>query len=278
MTKMDNILKKLKDVLSEEDVKSFQTEVSTMIEEKASIRVDAEKVKVERLAEEYCDMKIQEGVKKVATTLIKEYDQKLDALESTLVEKLDKFLDLEITSKISEDTLKQIAVNETYGPIIMGIQSLFEHQHVALDSDGYASLRKYQEKISELTDQLAESIADKIELEESVDTAASKLLIAKKTEHMTESEKSSVFEFFSGKALNETQSKLDNFIELITETKETTSSLEANKTVISEQSGSISEDEYIAEERTINLTEKDKDIDDIANQQADIYSAANRFI
>jgi hypothetical protein len=280
MSKMDNILKKLQDVLSEEDVKSFQTDVLTLIEEKVSIKVDTEKEKVEQLAEKYCDMKIQEGIKKIAEKLIIEYDGKLDQLETTLVEKLDKFLDLEITSKISNDTLKQIAVNETYGPIIDGIQSLFEHQHVALDSDGYASLRKYQDKIGELHDQLAESIADKIELEESVEVAATKLLIAKQTDHLTESEKSKVFEFFDGKSLTETQSKIENFIELITDKAEAVTIKENSSTsVISEGvAGAISDDNYIAEEQTINVKDKDKELEEGINSQYDLLNAANRFI
>lgn len=286
MSKMDDILKKLDGVLSEDDVKSFGSEIKSLIEEKASIKIQAEKASIEKLAEEYCDIKIQEGVKKVAEKLISEYDAKVDDLEATLVEKLDKFLDLEITSKISDDMLKQIAVNETYAPIIDGIQKLFEHQHVELDSEGYGSLRKYQEEISELKDQLAESIADKIELEESVDTAASKLLISSKTEHLTESEKSKVFSFFEGKQLAETKDLIDSFVELVVEKDESSfkqsiqeSSQESGSDTISENAGVMSDEEYVTEGHDeINLKEKDKEIDEVVSGQSDIYDLASRFI
>lgn len=274
---MDKIIIQLKDVLSEEDLKSFEKDVKSLIEEKVSMQVEIEKQNIEKLAEEYCEMKIEETVKTISEILIKEYDEKLDSLEANIVEKLDRFLDLEITENISEQALKDIAINETYGPIVQGIQQLFERQYVALDTEGHAMLRDYTEKIAELEESLSDSIASKLELEETVDIAAAKLLISRKTEHLTESEKKRVFDFFDGKGLDETQTKLDSFVELIMEKEEAIQPAQISKEIMTEDTGIVSEEELIQEE-SVNLTKKDEDIDNVYNHVETMLEIANRLV
>jgi len=249
--KLKLIAEKLSEILSEEDLTQITETIEEMVTEKVTEKVAEEKVKLEILGEEYCEQKIQEGITAKEEALIEDYDKKLVDLEDVIVEKLDKFLDLEISSKISDEMLKTVAVNETYLPIVEGIKSLFEDQYVGLDCEGEKTMRRSEDKIKELEESASSIIAEKIELAESMEGLKSDLLISEKIADLTESERARVKKFCEGKKIEELTAEIDSIVEVVVESSSFSS---ANKDgVVVESVGSkdettIADDSVVAED------------------------------
>jgi len=264
MSKMKVISEKLQDLgLSSEDQTLISETIDSMVNEKVELVVEEEKQKLAKLADEFCEKKIEEGVEAEKEKLVQEYDGLLENLELELVEKLDLFLEMEISNKISEETLKSIAINETYAPIINGIKSLFEEKYVELDTEGHGLIKAKQEEVETLETQLAEALAEKMELAESAQLAAHKLLLAEKTKDLTESETTRVVEFFEGKSFDETKAKIDEFVSIV---------LESNDSVDSSDSEILSEDEIISEEECISESKVDLSDKDVELKETPTFS------
>lgn len=237
MSKIALITEKLKDVLSADDLTQIQETIEVMVQESVEAKVEAETKRVELLAEEYVEKQIAEGMEAKTAELIAEYDAKLDELESEIVENLDKFLDMEISEKISDDMLKKIAINETYEPIIEGIKNLFENQFIDLDVEGAKVLMAKDEKISELEESAATHIAEKLELNETIDALKKDLLISEKVQDLTESEKARVLKFTESRSLAELTEGIDEIVSVVTESKSVAKTDEVIQENIDEDDG-----------------------------------------
>lgn len=180
--------------------------------------------KIQEMAEGYVAKEIDEKVSEIRTQLEEEYSEKVQSLEENVVDKLDKFLDLEISSKISDELLESVAINETYAPLIKGIQSLFESQFVALDSEGSRIVESAKKDVSTLKTKLNEALSDKITLSRKIEKLQTGLLISTKTEGLTESQKERVLVMLEGKEFEEVSAKIDTVVDIITESDDVLSS------------------------------------------------------
>jgi|TARA_R110001592_G_scaffold67388_1_gene206701 hypothetical protein len=218
----------LKDVLSVEQLDEFKAEVQNTIDEK----VLSETSRIEKKAEEYVELVVEEKTETLTQKaeeyieiqlseakeeIIKEYDEKLEEMESTVVESLDRFLDNEISEKISDELVEAVAIDKQLLPLVNGIKSLFENNYVSLDTEGHSMLAKLSEEKEELEEKLSESIADKMELSELAEKAATELLIKQKSDELSIAESEKVESFFEGKSFDEVSEKIDNYIGLIQE-------------------------------------------------------------
>lgn len=227
-----DIYESLKDVLSPEQLDEFKAQVSNMVDDSVAEKVLSEQVRLEEKAEEYVNLMIAEKteeleikaeefcemqISEAKEELISEYDEKMEDFESTVVESLDRFLDSEISEGISDDLVESIAEYEALMPIVDGIKGLFESNYVALDTEGSSKLAKLQQEKEELEEQLSESIAQKMELSELAEQAATELLVKEKSEELTISESKKVATFFEGKSFDEVSEKIDGYIRLVSE-------------------------------------------------------------
>ena len=227
-----SITQKISETLSPEDMKIFESAMDKKIKEAVALMEEETKKKYDVLAEKYCTKKIEEATTTLKTKfdedltsekakLIESYDGKLANLEQKLVSRLDAFHEHEVKNLISDEVIEKIAINETYAPIVDKVRKVFADHFVAIDTDGTAQLTESQKAVKALEKQLSEAIADKIVLEEKMDKTASYLMISEKTQGLKESQKKRVVNMFKDKKFSETQSKIDSFVDLIKESKET---------------------------------------------------------
>lgn len=219
---VEEILKKFKDVLTEEDLKSFQEEITKFLTEESEKRsklLYEEKVKeLEANTEKYLD----EAKEEIKKTLIEDYDKKMEELEEKLVIALDTFCDKHIAEKISNDLISKIAINETLLPVVNGIKKVFENSHLELDTEGTGIVKKLQEEKENLSKQLSETIAEKltiieekIKLSESLEKISVKSLILEKVEGLSDEQKERVVKMFENKKFDEVKSNIDSMIDLV---------------------------------------------------------------
>lgn len=246
------IVEKFKYVLSEEDLLSVQEAIKKTISEEVKIRVEAEVDRMSIIAEEYCQKKIKARTKKLAEAMMIEKKKDLNKLEERVIDKLDRFLDLEISSKLNEDLLKNIAVNETLEPLVNGIRSLFENKFVALDSEGKGLIKKAESKAAELEEKVATLIKDKIELSETAEQAAIRLIIAEKTQNLTEKERKKVKHLCENKCFDDLYKKIDSYVEMVMEETKVKITKPTAKVVDHSESDCLTE-------QVVDLRKKDSD-------------------
>lgn len=214
---MKNILSKLKGTMTEEDLSKFETAIKDMIEEKVQLLAEAKIKFLEDKAEEFCTMEVNERLKQEKQKLIKEYDNALENFENNIVEKLDMFLESEITSNISEEAIEKISINETYRPIVEDIVKIFEEKYVSLDTEGYGILKEAKESIVKLEDDVSNTIAEKMELQTENDKLKSGVLFLEKTEGLTKDQKGKVLTMIEGKCYKDVKKTIASVIDLVVE-------------------------------------------------------------
>ena len=260
MSKITLITEKLKDVLSTDDLAKIQETITSMVDEAVLEKVEVETKRVELLAEEYVEKQVAEGMEAKTQELIAEYDERLDSLESEIVENLDKFLDMEISEKISDDLIKKIAVNETYEPIVEGIKSLFESQFMDLDVEGAKVLQASEDKLASLEESTSTHIAEKLELADEITDLKRSLLISEKVQDLTVSEKARVAKFTESRTFAELSEGIDEIVKVVTESSST-----VTNEVISEEND---QDDGIVDEQ-LGVPESDIDRDEIQESVLD---------
>ena len=247
---MKNVLEKLQDVLSAEDLKSLESGINALVKD--------EKEKIELVAEEYTKKQVAEQLEEKKKELIKEYDEKLKKLETTLVEKVDQFIDSEISSQINEDTIKKIGVNESLKPVLDDIISVLETRYVSPDLEGAKLVREAKEELENTKEEASKAIAEKIEMNEKLQEAEVKLLIVEKTSDLTEKEKERVVEFFGDKDLEEVKTKIDGFLKIVKEGQnvdEDDNDDLVNEDVVSEDDGIEDDKEEDKKEDKVEISE-----------------------
>ena len=173
--------------------------------------------KIEAYAEEYISEQVNEITEAKLAALDEEYNLAVKELEETVVSDLDRFLDIEISSKISDSLLETVAINETFKPIVNGIMSLFESNFVSLSTDSQSIVKAAESKAESYKSKLNESYSVKLALQEKIDALETNLLITNRTQNLTETNKMKVRAMFEGKGYTEVEKKIGTFIEVLEE-------------------------------------------------------------
>lgn len=216
---MNNITKKLKEILTPEDMKALEEAIQIMVDEKtskdASLLVEEEKSKLEKASHEYVERAILEETEKLQNQLKEDFEIKKEKLEEEYIEKLDSFLEHEISENISDEVLDNIAINETYKPVVEGIKKIFAEQGLELDSDGSALLKEAHKEILELKSDVDRLLEENLELNNMLEKMSIRDIINDKTEGMLPEQKSRVENMFEGKSFEEIENRIDEFVEIV---------------------------------------------------------------
>lgn len=217
-------LEVLAEQFTKQEVERIVAEKTTELEEsyvsKTELFKETAIERLQELAEGFVAKEVSDKVEEIRTKLDEEFSEKVQALEENVVDKLDKFLDLEISSKISDELLESVAINEAYAPLVAGIRDLFESKFVALDSEGTKIVAESKSEAETLKTKLNESMSKNIELVKKVESLQTGLLIATKSEGLTESQKNRVVVMLEGKSFDEVAAKIDTVIDIIAETED----------------------------------------------------------
>lgn len=209
------ITEKLKEVLNEEDLSFFKEEIKKTVNEEAQKIADLvveERInKIEEIAEEFVGKRVEEEKDK----LMEEYDEKINELEEKVVDTLDKFLNSEISEKISDDLIEREATFDVLSPVVEGIKKVFSENHVELDVEGEELAKKYADRVEKLEKDLSEAIAEKMEANENLEKIAIKKLLDEKTEGLSEEQVVYIKEVFDGKPFEKVYEEIDGMVDFV---------------------------------------------------------------
>jgi len=272
------LTEKLKDVLKPEDLVELEDGIKAMVSEQVKLRVEEKTIELEKKAEDFCEQEISKKVEEEKESLIEEYEKKMEDLENNMVEKLDKFLDTVITEQISEESIKKIALNETYEPIIEGIKDLFENKYVSLNTDGEQLVKEQKDEVSRLKDENSKLIKEKIELSELAESGAIKLLIAEKTDGLTDTQKERVNTFCENKTFDEVESQIDSFVEIVEEKNDDSEKETLDETVDSNNSDKDSGEKELNENKSEEKDTKEQLDEENKSSYKGVINSANNFL
>jgi len=259
------ITEKIKEMLTPEDLKTFEAAVEKMIAQKVALKEEEIKAKYDELADEYVQKKLAEETETLKASLIEEYDSKLKNIEKKVITKLGSFLDHVIVEQITDEAIEKLAINEIAMPVVEGIKKVFASNFVELDSDGSGLLKAEQKKNAELEKQLSDTQEKVMEAEERLEKSATFLLISEKTEGLTGTQKSRVAKMFKNKRFDDVKDNIDTFVEMVKESK-----APAKK---SDDKGTL--DEIITEEDNIK---EEKTVISESGEEMDFATRANRYL
>jgi hypothetical protein len=219
---IEKFVDKFKDVLTEEDLVTFKTDVNNFLTEEAQKRADLiveEKTKeIQEATEKY----IVEAKEEIKNELMEDYDLKMEQLEEKMVATLDQLIDQEISNNISDEILTKVAINETLEPVVDGIKKVFSNNLIELDVEGDGVISKLKLENENLQKELSESIADKMviseekkSLEDTLEKISVKSLISEKVEGLSDTQKERIVNLFENKKFDDVKSNIDSMIEQV---------------------------------------------------------------
>ncbi|MCQ2210025.1 MAG: hypothetical protein MJZ34_07010 [Paludibacteraceae bacterium] len=179
--------------------------------------------------EEYFEKGYQEKYGAELDNLKESYAKELQRIEDATIKSLDLYLEGTIAKRITPDMIKLKAVNETFEPIIVGIQNLFEEQYVPLDRSGNKKLANAKAQIAELEESLKSHVEANMQLQESNEKYAKMALIAEKTKDLSPSDSLTLNEFFKDKKYQETKNDIDDFKNMLLEKAEMAKTIQMRK-------------------------------------------------
>jgi hypothetical protein len=176
----------------------------------ASLALDQEKKKIEEACEKYIDENFEKA-------FAEKYEKELATMEESILAQLDDYLDYAINENISPDLIKNAAVNETFSPIIKGIQNLYQEQFVPLNTSGQKKLKEAQAHAAELEETLAAQIQENMNLTNMSEKYAKRALIAEKVSDLSAADRANVRKFFAEKSFATTKSDIDSYCNMLKE-------------------------------------------------------------
>lgn len=198
--------------LEAENAKAIQEKLDELAKHtEEALKLEGEKLV--KASAEYVKENLEQGFK------IK-YGEELQKLEERLVNSLDQYLEYCISENISEDLINKVAINETFAPIISGIQKLFEQEYVPLDLSGSGKLKEYQSQINQMEPIIDNMVKENLELAELAEKCAKSSIIAEKTADLAPRDRKRIRKFFKDKSLTETSRDIESYCELIKESNQ----------------------------------------------------------
>ncbi len=215
---MDKLLEKLKALGIDEAVIAevkfdYETSVNEKVEAKVSITLEEKSKELEekfKKDSEEKEAKIKEDLETKNTETMKE-------MEEGFITQIDEFIDTQVIANIDESILDEFAVNKACAPIVDAFRKIYEETFVELDSDGAAVVAEAKERVETLEREVNEKIAENIELQKESANLRKEKLISESVAGLKEDQKSKVAEFFADKTLEECETKLGTFVEMLVE-------------------------------------------------------------
>lgn len=216
---MNEIITKLKGILTEEDLTKLQNLMKRIIAESVEEKVSKAKSEMALLQEEFISKQVEEKLVTEKATLEEQYNEKLNALENNIKEKLSMFLEAEVSTKLSDEMVSKIALNEIYEPVINGVLKVFEEKYVAIDAEGYKIMSEAKSEIDRLETLNSQSIKEKMTVLAENNVLKAKLLIEEKTYGLNEDQKSKVKIMFESKEYDVIKNNIESFVDTLIESE-----------------------------------------------------------
>lgn len=248
-----NVIDKIKGILSAEDLKVFESAVTSLVKDKVALKESELKEKYNVIAEEYVGIELGKKIIEEKAKIAADYDKKLALLESKVLSNLDGYFEHVISEKISDDMFKQVALNESVTDVVSKMKKVLEESFVFVNDDSSKAISAKDEEITELKSKLNEAISNDMAKDKKLIKASKVIKIMEKTEGLSETQKKKVFSMFESASFDDLNSKIDGFVEIIKESAKPKMRIQKNQpTDVIAESVQTEKDSVVEEKVTVN--------------------------
>lgn len=139
------------------------------------------------LAESY-KQKLQGQVKSLSEELTEAKEKEVSEFKKDLVEKLDKYLQLELGKKIPDTYVESMAQVSVLEPIVEGIKNTFKDNYMKLDSENFGLLRDAKEEIVAAREEQSRLVQESMDLNAELKSLKRSVKISEVCEGLTDAQ------------------------------------------------------------------------------------------
>lgn len=281
-------LDRLIDTRVETKVK-FATEVAeaeakdkydALLSETKSEYEDSVKTLSEALTEkaEAFKSKLQEKTDAVVSAITEEKDAEMAEFKESIIDKLDKYLDLEVKKNVPDTYVEAMAQVSVLQPIVEGFKKVMEENYIKFDEENFGLLKDAREEIIKVREELAESTKESMELNQELGNFKKSVEISKVCEGLTDSQREKATKLLEDYDADEIAERYSAIRDIIIEAEEVVEE-NSDVEVIGEESNAPSGDvETIVEDKVEDTEELTEDVEtDVVEEKSEIEELAEIF-
>jgi len=216
---------------------------------------------IETKSQELVGSKVDEQLVVEKEKLVEEFETKFEDYKEDVTSKFSNFVDsiLEEEMVIPEKIVRYARLGELYEDLIDQFKVRLAIDEGLLDTEVKGMLKEAKSEIQSLRDQVNEATGAKLQLEQDAKEMATHILLRKKCDGLTESQKTNVMNILEGSSQEEIEKKFDVVLESISsETSEVIAESDVDtetSTIINEEETQTSVTEVVTEEETQVVSE-----------------------
>jgi hypothetical protein len=214
---------------------------------------------------------LTEEAKETVDTFKQEKEQEMETFVEGIINKLDEYLELEVSKHISTDLIESSAKIAVLEPIVNGFKSVMEENYIKFDEDQFGLLKESRSEILNLREQLAESVESQMKMNKSFKSLEKDVKISKVCEGLTESQRERAIKLLEDCEVSEVETRFSMIRDMII--SEDVSTKEDDSLVLE----SDTEDHSVIESTTVDkVVVEDTSIDE--DQEELVESAEDQPI
>jgi hypothetical protein len=212
------LFENLKSALGEEAVEELQQKFHEAVEDGVKIKLGERVKQLEEKSEEFIEKKVASLVESKEKALLKEYEEKLKAYGEEVVANLDTFLESSIVETVSESVIEDVAKLQMYAPIVSDmIESFKTHFTPLAPKDSDTALADALKESSELKKMLDKTMSENRKLVSMTERAAIRVLFVEKTQGLTKSAKTKIWEMIQDMDFDTAERKIGGLVSMVEE-------------------------------------------------------------
>tara|TARA_B100001059_G_C17823517_1_gene579855 strand:- start:522 stop:1469 length:948 start_codon:yes stop_codon:yes gene_type:complete len=153
--------------------------------------------------------------KETVDTFKQEKEQEMETFVEGIINKLDEYLELEVSKHISTDLIESSAKIAVLEPIVNGFKSVMEENYIKFDEDQFGLLKESRSEILNLREQLAESVESQMKMNKSFKSLEKDVKISKVCEGLTESQRERAIKLLEDCEVSEVETRFSMIRDMI---------------------------------------------------------------
>jgi hypothetical protein len=221
--------------------------------------------------------KLQEKTDAVVSAITEEKDAELAEFKEEIIDKLDKYLDLEVKKNVPDTYVEAMAQVSVLQPIVEGFKKVMEENYIKFDEENFGLLKDAREEIIKVREELAESTKTSMELNQELSAHKKSVEISKVCEGLTDSQREKAVKLLEDYDADEIVERFSAIRDIIIEADESDSDEDVE--IIGEGTDAPSGDvETITEDTADDMDDLTEDVETpVEPQKSEIEELAEIF-
>jgi len=191
---------------------------------------------------------LEKANKTKLTTIEEGKSKEIESFKETIVEKLDKYLNLELNKKVPETFIESVAKVEVLEPIVEGFKKVMNDNYIKFDEENFGLLKDARGEIVKTHKENTKLVKENMEISSQLQTLKRSAKISKVCEGLTAAQREKAVKLLESYDVDEIEDRLNDIRDIVI----SSSSSKSSKKTIKEETGVKNGEEK--EEEKLNST------------------------